>query len=78
MSTPTDEILRELLTLPDSERARLAEQLLESLEPQSEHNRKVWAEEAESRIDAFERGELNAVSGEEVFARLNSKFPTNE
>jgi len=78
MVTATDEMLKKLLSLPDGERARLAEQLLESLEPQSEHNRKLWAEEAESRIDAFERGELEAVSGEEVFERLNHRFLKDE
>lgn len=78
MVTASDEILKKLLTLPDGERARLAEQLLESLEPQSEHNRKLWAEEAESRIEAYERGELEAVPGEEVFERLNSRFVKGE
>lgn len=78
MVTASDEMLKKLLTLPDGERARLAEQLLESLEPQSENNRKLWAEEAESRIEAFERGELKAVPGEEVFDRLNRRFVKGE
>lgn len=76
MVTATDDILKELLTLSPSERAQLAEQLLESLEPPNERIRQLWAEEAERRIDAFERGDLQAVPAEEVFARLRLKFPT--
>ena len=31
---------------------------------------KLWAQEAEDRIDAFDRGELGSVSAEEVFAEI--------
>jgi putative addiction module component (TIGR02574 family) len=75
MATATDDILKELLTLPPSERARLAEQLLESLEPPNEKIRQLWVEETERRLDAYERGDLKTVPAEEVFARLRSKFP---
>jgi len=71
----SEDILEQLLSLPVETRARLAQQLLESLEPPNERNRRLWAEEVESRLDAFERGELKAVPGEEVFARLRERFP---
>jgi len=71
----SEEILQQILSLPVETRARLAQQLLESLEPQRERNRQLWDKEVESRLDAYERGELQAVSGEEVFARLREKFP---
>ena len=70
-----EEILEQLLSLPVETRARLAHQLLESLEPANERNHQLWAEEVESRLDAYDRGELKAVPGEEVFARLREKFP---
>lgn len=71
----TEEILNQLLSLPLDTRAQLAQKLLESLQPQTERNRQLWTEEIESRLDAYERGELLAVPGEEVFARLREKFP---
>ncbi|HEV7475784.1 MAG TPA: addiction module protein [Pyrinomonadaceae bacterium] len=75
MATTTDDLLKQVLGLPPGERARLAEQLLESLESPNERNRALWAEEAERRVEAYERGELEANPAEEVFARLHTRFP---
>jgi putative addiction module component (TIGR02574 family) len=75
MATTSEDILRQLLSLPVETRAKLAEQLLESLEPPDERNRRLWAEEAERRIEAYDRGEIEAVDGEVVFERLRKKFP---
>jgi putative addiction module component (TIGR02574 family) len=75
MATATDDLLKQVLSLPPGDRARLAEQLLESLEPPNERNRQLWAEEAERRVAAYERGDLKSNPAEEVFARLRSKFP---
>ena len=71
----SEDILEQLLSLPVETRARLAQQLLESLEPHNERNRQLWADEVERRLEAYERGELKAIPGEEVFARLREKFP---
>jgi len=30
----------------------------------------LWAQEAESRIDAFERGEITAIPAKEVFGKI--------
>ncbi len=65
------EILAEALKLPPVERAELIEGLLTSFEFQS---RKaidtLWDEEAEDRIDAFERGEMAAIPAKDVFAEI--------
>jgi putative addiction module component (TIGR02574 family) len=55
--------------LSAEERARLAETLLESLQetPISEIEA-AWDQEIESRVAAYERGEVKTVSAEEVFA----------
>lgn len=74
MATTTDELLKQVLELPPGERARLAEQRLESLEPPNERNRQLWAEEAERRVEAYERGDLKSKPAEEVFEQLRSKF----
>lgn len=74
MSTATDDLLKQVLSLPPGERARMAEQLLESLEPPNERNRQLWAEEAERRVEAYERGDLRSNPADEVFAKLRSDF----
>ena len=66
----TEEILNQLLSLPVDTRARVAQRLLESLESADDTNRRLWDAEIESRLDAYERGELQAVPGDEVLARL--------
>ena len=71
----TEEIVNQLLSLPVDDRARVAHRLLESLEFADETNRKLWDAEIESRLDAYDRGELHAVPGDEVMARLREKFP---
>ena len=62
---------REALRLPAHQRALLADTLLESLD--DEAARKVelaWADEAESRLAAYHRGELSALDGPAVFREL--------
>jgi putative addiction module component (TIGR02574 family) len=52
------------LGLPAVERALLAEWIWDSLEEEAIANRKrLWAQVAEERINAFDQGELSAVDG---------------
>ena len=71
MSPRTQEVLTDALALSPTERAELMERLLASFEV-SERERvdALWAEEAEDRIDAYERGELGARPASEVFRRI--------
>jgi len=57
--------------LPPAERAQLAEQILTSLNlgDRSEIDA-LWAQEAEERLDAFEQGQLKAISAAEGFRGL--------
>jgi len=61
--------------LPPMERIELIEHLFFSLDSKSERKKidKLWAEEAEDRLSAFERGEMKSVSAKEVFRKLESK-----
>jgi putative addiction module component (TIGR02574 family) len=67
---PTAEDLeREALQLDVKERARLAERLLASLDSLSAVElESLWATEAERRLAAYDRGDLEAVSSEQVLA----------
>jgi putative addiction module component (TIGR02574 family) len=54
-------ILAEALELPPVERAELVENILSSFEFQARNTiNALWAQEAEDRIDAFQRGEMSA------------------
>jgi len=65
MSVTAKKVIDEALGLSAQERVLVVEQLLISL---------LWAQEAEARLDAYHRGELKALSLQEVLA----KYKTDE
>ncbi len=66
------QLLSDLLTLPPIERAELIDALFFSFDAVDRTKLdQLWALEAESRVDAFERGEFFTIPAEAVFARLN-------
>ena len=66
----------ELLNLPDGERARLLDVLWSSLsEPEVQAREAAWAGESERRVEAYERGDLQARGAETVFKDLEQKLP---
>jgi putative addiction module component (TIGR02574 family) len=66
-------IERESLNLPVADRAKLAHELLESLDalPPADIDA-LWAAEAERRWKAFETGEMAAIPAEEVMQRARA------
>ena len=68
MAAP-NKILKEALTLKPAEKAELIDKLLSSLDKPDAEIDELWAKEAESRIDAYERGEIKAVALERVLER---------
>jgi len=74
MSRDVKDIAAEALQLPLEARAELASQLLESLDDLSEEEiEHLWAVEAERRYSEYKAGRVEAISAEEVFARLQSR-----
>ncbi len=67
--TTTDNILKEALTLRPSEKAQLIDKLISSLDKSDKEIDKLWAKEAEDRIDAYDQGKLKAVSLEKVLQK---------
>jgi hypothetical protein len=70
-----DEIFRAALALSENARAELAGQLLVSLDESDEDEEEIerlWVLEAEDRIAAYERGEIEAIPVEEFLASLKS------
>ena len=70
MTTKAIETLESALRLPAMERAAIADELISSLDQPDESIDALWIKESEDRVAAFERGEIKAISEEEMFARL--------
>lgn len=76
MNERVKKLSEEIRKLSPDEQADLIEELLVLTyrEPDPEIE-KAWAEEAERRLDAYERGETSTVPLEDVMARLRARYP---
>lgn len=72
MSNTANTILDQALELSPLERADVAERLLFSLDSPDSEMDNLWAKEADMRVEAYEKGNLEIVSAEEVFAKHRS------
>lgn len=69
------EVLKNALSLEVRDRAMLAERLLASLEEISEEEaERLWAEEAERRLDEYRAGRAQAIQAEEVRVKAERLF----
>ena len=66
MSEQEEAILERALSFPAKARAALAEKLLASLDQPDPAIDKLWANEAEDRIKAYEAGEMKGISATEI------------
>ena len=75
MSNMLVELKEKASRLSDSERAELALSLIESLDgPADPDVGEAWRVEVERRIAQIERGEVQLIPGDEVFARLRRRL----
>ena len=66
---------KEIIQLKPAERAQLIDLLWDSLdESRVKEIEAKWAAESEDRIDAFDRGELQAVDGPAALRELRSSL----
>lgn len=73
MAITASEIAKLGKQLPREERERLVDELLASLnEPASEELDAAWEGEIERRLAAYERGEVQSLSADEVFAKARA------
>lgn len=71
MTDQSRRILIEAMASPSMDRAELVEQLLASFEfPARAEIDAAWSTEAEDRLRAYERGDMEALPAEEVFRRI--------
>ena len=68
MATP-DEILKEAITLRPLDQAKLVDQLIVCLDTPDPELDKLWAEEVESRLEAFKNGSIQSVTLESVLSK---------
>jgi putative addiction module component (TIGR02574 family) len=75
MRTAADRVVDEALELPADARIGLVDRILASLNlPTRPEIDRMWAEEAERRVAEIDRGEVDLIPGEEVFAKIRRKF----
>ena len=74
MTTVTEAILKQALNLNPVERAELIEKLFQSFDKAPDAGTDaLWADETESRINAYDAGQIAADSAKAVFERINKR-----
>jgi len=68
------DLIDEAESLPVEERAMVVDSLLRSLNPPEPEIDKEWAAVAQRRLDDIRAGNIKAVPGEEVFAKIWKSF----
>ena len=66
----TEELVEEAVSLPVEIRAQIIDKLLESLNPSQKEIDKLWAKEAEKRVEEIQSGKVKTIPGEEVFRKI--------
>jgi len=74
MSTDSSPVFDAALSLPETLRSQLADQLLISLVPPQKFSESEWCEELLRRSVRVETGEIETVSGEEALAELRTRL----
>jgi putative addiction module component (TIGR02574 family) len=75
MSTLLDDLEKQARCLSAHEKATLARILIEELDPALDTEvEELWVAEAQRRYEAFHRGELEALPGDEVIARVRNRL----
>lgn len=72
MTNSATAVIEKALKLKASERAAIAERLLLSLDVPDPDIDAAWAREANTRIEAHDRGEIESVPAESVFAKYKA------
>ena len=75
MTAVINRVVEEVLELPAEVRINLVDRILVSLNlPMRPDIDKIWSEEAERRVAEIDRGEVELIPGEEVFAKIRQKY----
>ena len=69
MKPDSNSLISDVLSLSVNERIEVVEKLLESLDAPNQEIAEVWAQEADNRIEHYEKGALDTVSVEDVLKK---------
>jgi putative addiction module component (TIGR02574 family) len=67
--TAPNELFKAALNLTPKEKVELIDKMLSSLDAPDKELDKLWSQEAEDRITAFEKGEIKALTIKEVLEK---------
>ena len=73
MKPRTEDVLKEAMTLPAIERAGLVDHLISSLDTPDKTIDDIWHKEIDKRLVAYEEGNMETVTVEEVLAKYRTK-----
>jgi len=71
MMQVNEQFYSEIQELPSQEKLKIVEFLLTDLDKPDPEIDRIWAEEAEKRLSAYEAGKVKSFSLEEVFGKKN-------
>jgi len=75
MSALFDEVQKQAQRLTPQEKAALAHRLIEELDSSSEADvEQLWIAESQRRYDAYLRGEVQSLPGDDVMSRARSRL----
>lgn len=76
MTALAEKIAKKALTLSEDDRTALVEVLLRSLKPTSEDEEmdRLWAEEAERRVQEIEDGKVTLLDGHQVMQEIRDRL----
>lgn len=73
MSHTAESLSQQAAQLPPAERMELVERILDTLDMPDPNLDALWAKEAEDRLAAYRRGEINALPLAEVLGKYTVK-----
>jgi len=69
----TKDLFDEAVSLPLEIRTKLVEKLLNSLNPSQKETDKLWAKEAERRVEEIKSGKVKTIPGERIFKKIRDR-----
>ncbi len=66
----TQQLIYQAISLPIEERALIIESLIQSLNPSEDEIEQAWLDTAQKRLAEIESGQVQPISGEEVFNKI--------
>ncbi len=70
----TEDLFDEAISLPIEKRTLLVDKLLQSLNPSQSEIDRLWAEEAERRVEEIANGSVGTIPGEETFSKIRERL----